>query len=281
MHSAFTGRRIVAAIFAMFLTLFTVMALTSGPSKAATTSGRPWVTFSQAWHNEFLANPGLAQWAAGNPVSLSTCNGTASPCTPDNLPALSADRFTSEATAAQALSAGQVNTKYVVYDIEDGNGTPANESASPDAFMKLFNQAVVAAGKIPVITPGLDLGNVAQDCKKTSGQTNEQWSIGPCNLWGHSVAGSKGLGYSILQTQTETTNLPVFDQLFNTGAQEIHSWFSTAKAGDEISTNYGTAAQEEAAVKSEPSTAITYYSFSSTTTGTVSAVWSNLQSSGW
>ncbi len=264
---------------AALLALATMMTAWALPASASATSNHPWISFSAAVNNIYNSDAGAAQWAWGNPASLVTCS-TLSPCVPDGLPAASAYRFTSEVTFAADVGSVPAGAT-VLYDIEEGNGTPPAEAASPRMYMKLFNQVAVANGLHPVITPALDLGNVATDCAKTSGQSNWQWSIGPCNLWGHAAAGSKGDVNVILQGQTLTTNLSEYDQLWSTGSQEVLSWFSTAKPGDELSTNYGTAAQETAAAQSIPSAYDLYYSVSGATVTTADTVLGNLQAAGW
>ncbi len=264
-----------AALLALAAAIFWAL-----PAPAASTSNHPWISFEAAVNNLYQASHSSAQWAWNNTSSLVTCSSL-SPCVPDGLAAASAYRFTSEATFASQVASVPAGAK-VLYDIEEGNGTPANEAASPDSFMKLFNQTAVAHGLHPVITPALDLGNVATDCAKQSGEANWQWSV-RCNLWGHSVAGSQGQANSIIQGQTLTTNLANYDSLWSQGSAEILAWFSSPKAkpGDELSGNYGTAAQQTAAAQSIPSAYDMYFSFSSTQTSDVITVFASLQSSGW
>lgn len=271
--------RILVLAMALAIAPFTMVL---APANAATVSGHPWISFEAAVNNLYQADAPAAQWGWNNTSSLVTCDGAVSPCTPDGLAAPSADRFTSEATFAADVGSIPSSIKYVVYDIEDGNGTPTGESQQAATYMKDFNQIAVTHGLIPVITPALDNGNDAVWCPKNSGETNWQWSI-RCNLWGHSVAGSQGLGNSVIQGQTLTTDLANYDTLWSQGSQEILNWFGSPKAKpwDEISTNYGTASQEEAAAQSIPSTTGLYYSFTSSGVSTADTVMKDLQAAGW
>jgi hypothetical protein len=206
-------------------------------------------------------------------------------CVPDGLLASNAMRYASEVQFASDITNHVFNFsvyKYVVYDPESGNGTPLAEAQQPEQYMKAFNTLAVANGLIPVVTPARDLGNTDLFCPKLTGEGLDAWSI-RCNIWGRAAAGSGGKANVVVQTQADTTNLTAFDSLYNSASAEILAWFANTKAKPwgEISTTYGTAAQEEAAAESIPGTTGLDYSFTSTGVPEATTVLAALESMNW
>lgn len=274
--------RLIGVLSAALLACFGLVATASASSNP---SNHGWITFQAAEHAAYGLNAAQTQWAFNSaaPGTGVTCDASQSltnACITDNITGQNILRFTSEATFAADV--GKINKsvfKYVLYDIEDGNGTPLNEAKQPRQFMSSFNQVAANNGFIPVITPARDLGNVALDCAKHSGENLDAWSL-RCTLWGHAAVNMPTGGIVVIQSQVDTPNLTAFKNLVSGGLSEI-AQHPAATGWDEISTTYGTDAQRVTALESEPSVGGSYFSYSTGLAGNAITDWADLQAANW
>ena len=276
-------RRILIAALSALSALIAIVALAGGyalaqAANADSVSAHGWITFKAAEDGAYSLNSAQTNWAFGSPAGGTgiTCTNQA-PCADHGYTSLY--RTASYAQFQSDISSGLLaGYKYAVYDIEDGNGTPANESAAAPTYMADFNALAVANGLIPIITPARDLMNVSSSWCSASG-TLDQKSL-KCKLWGKAAVNmpGNGSGIVVIQTQVDTTNLANFKTLYSGGASEIGT---KAQAWDEISCNYGTDAQRVTALESEPSAPGAYFSFSASMASHAISDWASLQAANW
>jgi hypothetical protein len=137
--------------------------------------------------------------------------------------------------------------KWVMYDPEDWPQTPVGEQRSPVKYLKLFGQLAHAHGLKVVEAPAMDLCSVSGTAyPRQSGETCAQWFT-RVNIAG--AAATDGNMF-ILQDESNTTNLAVYDSLYTSSAAQARAANSAVSVYSEVSTANGTAAQMTAAAKS-------------------------------
>ena len=137
--------------------------------------------------------------------------------------------------------------KWVMYDPEDWSQTPVGEQQNPVKYMELFGQLAHAHGLKVVEAPAMDLCSVSGTLlPRNSGETCAQW-FARVNIAGGAAADGN---IFVLQDESNTGNLSVYDSLYTTAAAEAHSANSAVSVYSEVSTANGTVAQMTAAAKS-------------------------------
>ncbi len=137
--------------------------------------------------------------------------------------------------------------KWVMYDPEDWSQTPVGEQQNPVKYMKLFGQLAHAHGLKVVEAPAMDLCSVSGTAyPRQSGETCAQWFT-RVNIAG---AGATDGNIFILQDESNTTNLSVYDSLYTSSVAQARAANSAISVYSEVSTANGTAAQMTAAAKS-------------------------------
>jgi hypothetical protein len=157
--------------------------------------------------------------------------------------------YTSYAQFSSDLSGGAITYpyKWVMYDPENWSQTPVGEQQNPVKYMKLFGQLAHAHGLKVIEAPAMDLCSVSgTNYPRLSGETCAQW-FSRVNIAG---AGATNGDIFILQDESNTTNLGVYDSLYTTAATQARSANSGIKVYSEVSTANGTAAQMTAAAQS-------------------------------
>jgi hypothetical protein len=137
--------------------------------------------------------------------------------------------------------------KWVMYDPENWAQTPAGEQRSPIKYMELFGQLAHAHGLKVVEAPALDLCSVTGTAyPRQSGETCSQWFT-RVNIAGGAAADGD---LFVLQDESNTTNLSVYDSLYATAAAQARAAHAGIPVYSEVSTANGTADQMTAAAKS-------------------------------
>ncbi len=157
--------------------------------------------------------------------------------------------YTSYAKFSADVKSGAIKYpyKWVMYDPEDWAKTPVGEQQNPVKYMKLFGQLAHAHGLKAVEAPAMDLCWVSGSAyPRTSGETCAHWYT-RVNIAG--AAATDGNLY-VLQDESNTTNLSVYDSLYTTSAAQARKANPAITVYSEVSTANGTAAQMTAAAKS-------------------------------
>jgi hypothetical protein len=137
--------------------------------------------------------------------------------------------------------------KWVMYDPEDWSQTPVGEQKNPALYMKLFGKLAHAHGLKVAEAPAMDLCSVSGSLlPRHSGETCSQW-FARVNIAG--AAATQG-DIFILQDESNTTNLSVYDSLYTTAAAQARAAHAGISVYSEVSTANGTPAQMTAAAKS-------------------------------
>ena len=157
--------------------------------------------------------------------------------------------YTSYAQFSADISSGAITYpyKWVMYDPEDWSQTPVGEQRNPVKYMKLFGQLAHAHGLKVIEAPAMDLCSVTGTAyPRRSGETCAQW-FARVSIAG---AGATNGDIFVLQDESNTTNLAVYDSLYTTAAAQAHAANTAVRVYSEVSTANGTAAQMTAAAKS-------------------------------
>jgi hypothetical protein len=137
--------------------------------------------------------------------------------------------------------------KWVMYDPEDWSKTPVGEQQNPILYMELFGKLTHAHGLRVVEAPALDLCSVSgTQLPRKSGESCSQW-FARVNIAGSAAADGNVF---VLQDESNTSNLSVYDSLYSTAAAQARAANSAVSVYSEVSTANGTAAQMIAAAKS-------------------------------
>jgi hypothetical protein len=157
--------------------------------------------------------------------------------------------YTSYAQFSSDVQSGAIKYpyKWVMYDPEDWSQTPTGEQQNPVKYMKLFGQLAHAHGLKVVEAPAIDLCAVAGTAyPRQSGETCAHWYT-RVNIAG---AAATGGDLYVLQDESNTTNLAVYDSLYASSASQARAAHAGIPVYSEVSTANGTAAQMTAAAKS-------------------------------
>ena len=118
---------------------------------------------------------------------------------------------------------------------------------NPVKYLKLFGQLAHAHGLKVIEAPAMDLCSVSGTAyPRQSGETCAQWFT-RVNIAG---AAATGGNIFILQDESNTTNLAVYDSLYTSSAAQPRAAHAGIPVYSEVSTANGTAAQMTAAAKS-------------------------------
>lgn len=143
------------------------------------------------------------------------------------------------ASLAAYLAAPSAPGTWVLYDIEDGNGTPAADSANPESAIGRFLATAHGRAEHAIVTPAFDLGNADTHCKKAShGGTNVKW-FAQCDIAIDSVQDGGNL---VVQTQS-LTGTTEFDTAFRAARNSADGVAGHGFVDLEVSKNHGTAAE--------------------------------------
>ena len=157
--------------------------------------------------------------------------------------------YTSYAKFSADLASGAIKYpyKWVMYDPEDWSQTPVGEQQNPVKYMKLFGQLAHAHGLKAIEAPAMDLCAVSGTAyPRRSGETCAQWYT-RVNIAG---AAATDADLYVLQDESNTTNLAVYDSLYASSAAQARTAHAGIAVYSEVSTANGTAAQMTAAAKS-------------------------------
>jgi hypothetical protein len=157
--------------------------------------------------------------------------------------------YTSYAQFSSDIASGAIKYpyKWVMYDPENWSQTPVSEQQDPVKYLTLFGQLAHAHGLKVVAAPALDLGAVTGSLlPRLAGETCAQW-YARVNIAGAAAANSN---IYILQDESNTANLAVYDSLYSTAASQARAANSSVAVYSEVSTANGTAAQMTAAAQS-------------------------------
>ena len=157
--------------------------------------------------------------------------------------------YTSYAQFSSDIASGAIKYpyKWVMYDPEDWSQTPVGEQQNPVRYMKLFGTLAHAHGLKVIEAPAMDLCSVSGTLlPRKSGETCAQWFTRV------SIAGAAATDADlfVLQDESNTTNLAVYDSLYTTSAAQARAAHAGIPVYSEVSTANGTAAQMTAAAKS-------------------------------
>ncbi len=157
--------------------------------------------------------------------------------------------YTSYAQFSSDIASGAIKYpyKWVMYDPEDWAQTPVNEQQDPITYMKLFGQLAHAHGLKVAEAPAMDLCSVSGTAyPRLSGETCAQWYT-RVNIAG---AAATDADLYVLQDESNTANLSVYDSLYTSSAGQARAANSAVKVYSEVSTANGTADQMTAAAQS-------------------------------
>ena len=157
--------------------------------------------------------------------------------------------YTSYAQFSSDVTGGAIKYpyKWVMYDPEDWSQTPVNEQQDPVTYMKLFGQLAHAHGLKVAEAPAMDLCSVSGTAyPRLSGETCAQWYT-RVNIAG---AAATDADLYVLQDESNTTNLSVYDSLYTSSASQARAANSAVQVYSEVSTANGTADQMTAAAQS-------------------------------
>ncbi len=157
--------------------------------------------------------------------------------------------YTSYAQFSSDIASGAIKYayKWVMYDPEDWAQTPVNEQQDPVKYMELFGQLAHAHGLKVIEAPAMDLCSVTgTNYPRQPGETCAQWYT-RVNIAG---AAATNADVYILQDESNTTNLSLYDSFYASSAAQARAANSGVKVYSEVSTANGTADQMVAATRS-------------------------------
>jgi hypothetical protein len=137
--------------------------------------------------------------------------------------------------------------KWVMYDPEEWAQTPVNEQQNPARYMTLFGQLAHAHGLKVIMAPAMDLGYVPGSVNPWHfGETIVQWYLNSGLAAAEATAGD----IVNVQAESQTTNVPAFDSLFNGAAAQARAANPAVQVFAEVSTVNGTVPQMTTAAQS-------------------------------
>jgi hypothetical protein len=218
----------------------------SGPASAAATPG--WLMGAGTLAGVTAQSPSTAS-QLNTPTAFGAGSSlSADPVQPGSsaTPVLS---YTSYAQFSSDIQNGRISFPYqwVMYDPEKWSQTPLNEQQNPVKYMTLFGQLAHANGLKVIMAPAMDLGYVQGSVIPLLPREQiTSWYV-RVNLAG---AGAAAGDIYDVQGESETTNLPQYDWLFNSSAAQARAANPSVQVYAEVSTANGTPQQMVAAAHS-------------------------------
>ena len=143
--------------------------------------------------------------------------------------------YTSYTQFASDITSGAITYpyKWVMYDPENWDATPASEQQDPVRYMTLFGQLAHANGLKVIQAPALDLAYVPGTVlPRQPGETADQWFLRV------NIAGKAAATADIFQLQDEsnTTSGGQYSYMFNTAAAQAQTANPSIRVFSEVST---------------------------------------------
>jgi hypothetical protein len=243
-------KRLIAKLTAVAAAALAVGAATAAAGTApASASNGNWIMTGWTIHQEHQSDPGTASHFFNTPSSYGLGNNPGSSPILDNFATSAVLTYTSYVQFASDIASNAISPSYkwVLYDPEMWSLTPANEQGNPALYMRLFGQLAHANGLKVIETPARDLGLVTGSaCPQLSNENLDSWYI-RCGIAAAAATYSDVL---VVQDQVNTTNLSAYDALYTKARTQALAANPQVTVDSEVSTNYGTASQMAAAVKS-------------------------------
>lgn len=186
---------------------------------------------------------------AGAAFASSTTFALDGPAAAPSLPATPVAVYHSLAQLIIDMRAVAIDPAYrwLLYDPEHWDLTPASEQADPWTSMQHFGQYAHAHGYRVIMTPARDLGNVATSVQpKQPGEDITAWYLRT------GIAGVAAQHGDIVEVQSQalTLDVPAYSAFTSSASAQARAANPWAGHLAGISTHYGTAAQMAAAAQS-------------------------------
>ncbi len=242
--------RLLGLAAAAAITAGAVLGPVLGSAAAASAATTPsWLMGAGTLAGISAADPATTSAVLNGPTTYGAGSSlTGNPIQP-GLAATPVLTYTSYAQFASDIANGRIHFHYqwVMYDPEEWAATPVNEQQDPARYMTLFGQLAHANGLKVIMAPAMDLGYVPGAVNPWHfGETIVQWYLNA------GIAGTAAAAGDIVNVQAEsqTTNLPAFDALFNGAAAQARAANPSVQVFAEVSTVNGTVPQMTAAAQS-------------------------------
>jgi hypothetical protein len=245
LHRRFLGIAAAAAVTAGAI----LGPVLSSAAPASAANGPAWLMGAGTLAGVAAQDPSTASQLLNTPSTYGAGSSlNADPIQPGlaSTPVLS---YTSYAQFASDIANGNISFPYqwVMYDPEEWSATPLSEQQNPIKYMTLFGQLAHANGLKVIQAPAMDLayvhGSVIPRLRRESGPA---WYV-RVNLAGAAAASGDIVN---VQTESQTTNLPAYDSLYNTAARQARAANPGVQVFAEVSTLNGTPQQMTAAARS-------------------------------
>ncbi len=244
-RSRFLGITAAAAISAGAL-LGPVLASTA-PASAATTPG--WLMGAGTLAGITAQDPSTASQLLNTPTAYGAGSSLVGNPIQTGLATTPVLSYTSYAQFSSDIQNARISFPYqwVMFDPEKWSQTPLNEQQSPARYMALFGQLAHANGLKVIMAPAMDLGYVPGSVNpRLPGERITHWYL-RANIAGAAAAAGDIVN---VQTESQTTNLPQFDWLFNNAAAQARAANPSVQVFAEVSTVNGTPQQMATAAQS-------------------------------
>ena len=194
--------------------LGSVLGSAGAASAAATTS---WLMGAGTLAGIHAANPATTSAVLNAPTTYGAGSSLSGNPIQPGLAATPVLSYTSYAQFSSDIQNSRISFPYqwVMYDPEEWAQTPLNEQQNPDQYMTLFGQLAHAHGLKVIMAPAMDLGYVPGSVNpRLPGEAITTWYL-RANIAGAAAAAGDVVN---VQTESQTTNLPAYDSLFNGAA---------------------------------------------------------------
>jgi hypothetical protein len=271
--------RCLAAVAAAAMTAGAILGPVLASTTAASAATQPgWLMGAGTLAGVAAQDPATASQILNTPTTYGTgASLTADPIQPGlaSTPVLS---YTSYAQFSSDIRNGRISFPYgwVQYDPEEWSQTPLAEQQDPIKYMTLFGQLAHANGLQVIMAPAMDLAYVPGSViPRRTGESGPSWYV-RVNIAGAAAAAGDIVN---VQTESQTTNLPVFDSLFNNSEAQAQSANPGVQVFAEVSTLNGTVQQMTAAAESV--SAAGYYVAAPNATAQADQFFQSMQAAGY
>lgn len=243
-RNSFLGLTAAAAI-----TAGAVLGPVLGSAAAASAATPSWLMGAGTLSGINAADPAATSQVLNAPTTYAAGSSLSGNPVQPGLAATPVLAYTSYAQFASDVQNSSISFPYqwVMYDPEKWGQTPLNEQQDPTRYMALFGQLAHAHGLKVIMAPAMDLGYVR-------GAVNPRLPREQIVHWylRANIAGAAAAAGDIVNVQAEsqTTNLPAYDALFNGAAAQARAANASVQVFAEVSTVNGNVQQMAAAAQS-------------------------------